>query len=681
MRHDPSSVLPALALCACLGGLPSTLGAQTDVEALGRLRGGATPPPGYYETLRRLPHAFRFWPDGGWLRRARAISARRAVMRAEGGGGTLAAPEGAHVGEDGVLRGSLAVPVFLILYQNTDSARTVTNLPRDSMEDRIYGTHEAPPYSIHSYYREISRDRLLVTGVVLDWTRVSEPDTIYEGDANGLDATGDMPGLIREIVALHDPVLDFGAFDNDGPDGVPNSGDDDGYVDAIVLFHPEVGGECKRVNAAAEKNIWAHKFSYRGWTGTDLETDDPAANGGRIKIRDYIIQGGQGGDGGCTSDKPQAMGVVAHETGHIFGLPDLYDTGGSTRGIGWWGIMGSGNQNVPTSPAHMEAWSRAELGWVTEVVIERDTVLDVSPIAAADTAYVLPIPGTDEYFLLENRQRLGSDAGMAGPGLLVWHADSALINERRLFNRVNASLPHGLALEQADGRGDLENRANSGDAGDPYPGSASVTTFGHTSTPSSTRNDGSPTCIVVDEVAQGEANGAMQLRVTFPANEPLRIDGGEPAPGKMGVHYEHRFRASGGTCVQAWEVAAGAPPPGLALSAGGLLAGRPETSGDFVFDVRVVSDTLAATETVHFSVTAPALEADAVLRHLVGVEQLLSADDIAYLDIIGNRNFVLDVGDFFAWILQTGGSASAEAIPQVLEGARDAGRGAQERRP
>ena len=36
----------------------------------------------------------------------------------------------------------------------------------------------------------------------------------------------------------------------------------------------------------------------------------------------------QGGDSGCSSDEPQSMGVVAHETGHLFDLPDLYEVGG-----------------------------------------------------------------------------------------------------------------------------------------------------------------------------------------------------------------------------------------------------------------------------------------------------------------------------------------------------------------
>ena len=43
------------------------------------------------------------------------------------------------------------------------------------------------------------------------------------------------------------------------------------------------------------------------------------------------------------SDHTATIGLVAHEMGHAFGfLPDLYDTDGTSDGIGRWGVMGFG---------------------------------------------------------------------------------------------------------------------------------------------------------------------------------------------------------------------------------------------------------------------------------------------------------------------------------------------------
>jgi len=800
-----------------------------DVEALGRSLGGARPPAAYYELRARNPRAFEFSASNGWIRRGRDIAARRNGARAVAGAlaqeGLLLAPE-ANIG-GGVMRGDLNVPVFLVLYANTDSTAVVTSLPRSAMEARLYGTNAAPPYSIHTYYKELSNDSLHVNGTVFDWTRVSGTDTYYEAGCNGLCLAADIAGMIREMVQAQDAAVDYGQFDNDGPDGIPNSGDDDGIVDAIVLMHPEVDGACKNVNSAAVNNVWAHRWSYAARTGSTLATNDPsnAPGGGFIRVDDYIIQGGQGGDDGCTDWQPQAMGVVAHETGHLLGLPDLYDINGGTAGIGFWGLMGSGNWNVASRPAHLSAWSRAQLGWITEVLIPTDTTLDLGPVETADTAYLVPIAGSTEYFLLENRQRIGSDLSLKGPGLLIWHVDSALVNARWPFNTINSALPHGVALHQADGLDQMSLGSTSpyrGDAGDPYPGSTANHTFANGTNPSSARNDGTPTYIAVDSIYQQAASPRMVARIavrypsvitasdphaafyldqvsrtefrdvlepgtthqldidsvqtadggryrftwldwsdglpkqhpfissamgdTIVANvaaeyvvavqvvgtggavsatpvidvvagtflapgtpvtlaatvtqsgilfegwsgdttttaDTLRLAMGHPyqlsalfaaqlaivsaAPPQavMGAAYTHAFAADGGIPDKMWSLASGSLPDGLRLWSDGVLSGTPRVTGSFAFSVRVTSGSQTTTTPVQLEVAAPALVAEDVVGHLTGATRTLSADEITYLDLVGNGNGRLDVGDFLAWVQATGGAVTAEMMQRVL---------------
>src|SRR5256886_14070186 len=49
-----------------------------------------------------------------------------------------------------------------------------------------------------------------------------------------------------------------------------------------------------------------------------------------------------------------------HETGHGFSLPDLYDTDGSSEGVGEYSLMGSGNYTSSFSPSRMDVWSLNE---------------------------------------------------------------------------------------------------------------------------------------------------------------------------------------------------------------------------------------------------------------------------------------------------------------------------------
>ena len=107
------------------------------------------------------------------------------------------------------------------------------------------------------------------------------------------------------------------------------------------------------------------------------------------------MQSALGGSTACDVLAPMPIGTVAHETGHTFGLPDLYDTelnsSLATQGIGEWGLMGSGNYARPYSPSRYEAWSLFEMGWVAVDTLAsgRDMVLG----AGGELRYRPVLPG------------------------------------------------------------------------------------------------------------------------------------------------------------------------------------------------------------------------------------------------------------------------------------------------
>jgi len=170
------------------------------------------------------------------------------------------------------------------------------------------------------------------------------------------------------------------------------------------------------------------------------------------------------------------FGVLAHEFGHLLGLPELYAPGGATHeGIGVWGLMGQGTWlGRGDQPPHPDAWSKSKLGWIDVETIDRTTPHVTLPaVTRAPRAIRIPVtPGnTQEYYLLENRLREGADAKLPGDGLLVWHVDERVGGFRTAQRDVRHKMLH---LVEADGRGDLDRGhaagGNRGDAGDPWHG-------------------------------------------------------------------------------------------------------------------------------------------------------------------------------------------------------------------
>ena len=132
-------------------------------------------------------------------------------------------------------------------------------------------------------YLEMSYGQLSVTGTVFDWVAMKQDDTYYEGPANcnGICQNARLAEFLKEVLDQVDAKIDFGQYDNDGPDGAPNSGDDDGFVDFVAFVHPEAGGECRLGN---RNNVWSHRWFYSGWTGRDYVTND-AIHGTTARIR------------------------------------------------------------------------------------------------------------------------------------------------------------------------------------------------------------------------------------------------------------------------------------------------------------------------------------------------------------------------------------------------------------
>ncbi|MCA9772775.1 MAG: M6 family metalloprotease domain-containing protein, partial [Myxococcales bacterium] len=361
--------------------------------------------------------------------------------------------------------GTTAVPVILVKYANTPA----DPYPNADLQTELFDGPWATG-TMADFYDEISYGNLDVTGTVFDWAQLAQDDTYYEGGCNGLCVGAPVEQLIIEAVGGLDGSVDFGQFDNDGPDGVPNSGDDDGFVDFAAFVHPEAGGEC------GNSNIWSHRYSLTGQGVLfGYQTNDPRPGGGFVRVDDYTIQPAYA----CNGVTMIEIGIFCHEFGHAFGLPDMYDTDNSSEGDGHWALMASGNWNRPTSPGHMMAYSKVSLGWITPTVVSTPQV-GVAVPNVEQNPFALKIPfgapvGAGQYYLVENRARIGFDQWAKAEGLAIWHVDEgkqslALVNAVNTQECIDGPVSGAcggnhflVALEQADGDFDLERNLNRSD--------------------------------------------------------------------------------------------------------------------------------------------------------------------------------------------------------------------------
>lgn len=494
---------------ALLSLAPSAASAQSgisDVIMAGRAHGVEVPAAALEWMRRQGPDAFEF--ESVWDRRVAQVAAQRAAFDAarreqptRGATSIVRASELQRAGA--VLDGTFRMPVLLGLPNDRTAPHPVANY-----QDRLFGTGFGQPYTLTELYDEMSNGALDFGGDVIGWNSLPENSAFYYGTGNS-NIFGNTAAFLQHTLAAADPAVNFAQYDNDGLDRVPNSGDDDGYVDVVAFMYSAHGREC------GGPGIWAHRWFMSGWGIPNYTTNDASANGGFVRVRDYIMQGGID----CDGTSLQEIGVVGHESGHAFGLPDLYKTdsnGSNGQGIGEWGLMGSGNWNLPQSPSHMEAHSKAFLGWIDVVTILRDTALTIEPIMETQTAYRINIGNApQEYFLLENRQRLGSDAYLNGTGLLIWHVDSVRYEERRSSNSVNNDNAHkALDLEEADGLNQLDGTSR-GDAGDSWPGSANRSTFDGGSNPSSATYGAGASNVAITNIVETPA-GDVTLTINIP---------------------------------------------------------------------------------------------------------------------------------------------------------------------
>ena len=398
------------------------------------------------------------------------------------------------------LHGTFRVAVVPATY-----ADITPSVPVSAVDTMLFGsTGGNGRYSVAQYYTENSGGKFTVSGGGPSWLKLAKPRAAY-GRA--------IQQYIHDALVAADTAIDWRQYDNDGPDGIPNSGDDDGYVDLAIVVHPLADGVC-RTDALGGPVGTGWRVSLSGANGGQpYTTHTRGANGQFLKIEDFVLAASLH----CSGSGVASANITTHEMGHALGLPDLYDLDWSSYGAGSWDLMSYGVWLSDGHPPLMSAWTRNRLGWLDVVPVTASGHLVVPAAEQTRTAYRIDIPGTHEYFLLENRQQIGADAVLAGSGLLVWHVDQDVLDGRLPHYGANEDDARpGMTLLQADGRRDLLVKANYGDTGDPFPGAYGVANLTGATLPATTTSAGAQSRIELHNITMTGAGVALDVLLNAP---------------------------------------------------------------------------------------------------------------------------------------------------------------------
>ena len=344
---------------------------------------------------------------------------------------------------EAAVHGKVEIPVLPFLF--SDSKKEPFS--RNQLQKQLYG-NQPNDWSITTHYKSMSYGLLNLTGEVRPWVKSS---------FSREETNADLSRTLIEILEENDKDVNFANFDNDGPDGKPNSGDDDGIVDFIAFVQPNIGNECGKSTG----DIHSHKYTIGEYITNDQSKNrDAEGNFLPVRVAEYLINPAIS----CNQKDIIEIGVFTHEYGHAFGLPDLYNTNMPRRssGVTNWGLMGAGSwggdYQSPDRPTHMLAWSKEYLGWIRPLVIEDDTKgIKLRSIEGYGDAVRIDYssthdPGDQKYLLISYRKNVGFDQSLPGSGLLITEIHDQVVAAGMLTNQVNTIAHlHGVNVIPANG--------------------------------------------------------------------------------------------------------------------------------------------------------------------------------------------------------------------------------------
>ena len=280
------------------------------------------------------------------------------------------------------MSGSQSVIVILIKFPDKENVKT-----RDEVHSLVFT-------SMNDYFHEVSYGLVSLTGAVTaKWYTLSRNMTYY-------GANPEPPSrhwtLIQDAVDVADNDVDFRNYK---------------YV---LIVH---SGD-SQAQSSDPNDIW----SYAAIGSQTVRTRDGSLTLGVAVLAEL-----------------NPLGSYAHETCHMFGLPDLYNykvAGTADNFVGDWDLMASGSwANGGNTPVHLSSWCKIQLGWIKQSQVQtlpagQLNKVIVNPLETntpGTLAVKVPLkegPGSSViYYLVEVRRKTGYDAYLPGEGVIIYYVN------------------------------------------------------------------------------------------------------------------------------------------------------------------------------------------------------------------------------------------------------------------
>ena len=348
--------------------------------------------------------------------------------------------------------------VLCLLMQTPDRQFVKTQAEFDALFNQMNYTVDGATGSFREFYLENSYGLLDVT------VDVFGP---YTAEHNMSHYAADARLLVAEGVHLADDDVNYADYDVTG----------NGYVDGLYMIFAGYGQEA----GGGPNTIWSHAWAV--WPAIELD--------GTLIFR-YACSPELRGNSGSNITR---IGVVAHEFGHTLGAPDFYDTDGNTggafAGTGNWDLMASGTwNNGGATPAHHNGFTKVYFyNWASATIINSPDHLVLNNAAEYDDSfYRINTTTTNEYFLLENREKHLFDAHIPGSGMIIYHVHPDVMNASN-SNSVNQTHPQKMYPVAANATSDPNSNpasyGNINHSSAAWTGLGGKTEFTDTSVPSS----------------------------------------------------------------------------------------------------------------------------------------------------------------------------------------------------